>query len=72
VFRSRASLVRPHRILGESIAAPRKDYAFQFELPTSLLPAAGADHDVRVFAVNGRLASEPRYAPGYPWGTGAR
>jgi hypothetical protein len=66
VFRTRASLVRPHRILGEQ--AVRKAYGFRFELPASLLPAAGGDA-VRFLAVRGRVASEPRYAGAYPWPT---
>jgi hypothetical protein len=66
VFRTRADLVRPQRILGEQ--APRKEYGFRFELPASLLPAAGAD-DVRLFAVRERVASEPRYGAAYPWPT---
>ncbi len=43
---------------------------FIFRLPGSLLPEAGAAHQVRVFAIAGRVASELRYVPGYPWATG--
>lgn len=65
VFRSRATLVRPHRILGE--AAPKKTFGVAFELPAALLPAPGVGHAVRVFAIDGRVASELRHVGRYPW-----
>jgi hypothetical protein len=43
---------------------------FIFQLPAGLLPAAGQDHQVRVFALAGGVASELRYLAGYPWATG--
>jgi hypothetical protein len=43
---------------------------FIFRLPGSLLPAAGKEHSVRVFALSGAVATELRYLPGYPWATG--
>jgi arginine exporter protein ArgO len=42
---------------------------FIFRLPGSLLPAAGKDHPVRVFALAGSVASELHYLRGYPWST---
>ena len=42
---------------------------FIFRLPGSLLPDAGAAHQVRVFAIAGEAASELKYLPGYPWAT---
>ena len=64
--------------VGENGNIPRKDIlerygidkaGFIFRLPGGLLPAAGAGHQVRVFAVAGRAASELRYLRGYPWAT---
>jgi hypothetical protein len=66
IFASKASLVQPHSMLGQK--APKQRFAFRFELPRSLLPAPGPDHQVRVFAVLGRRSSELRYAGSYPWG----
>ncbi len=43
---------------------------FIFRLPGSLLPAAGKEHSVRVFALSGSAATELRYHSGYPWATG--
>jgi hypothetical protein len=43
---------------------------FIFRLPGSLLPVAGPEHEVRVFALGGGVASELRYLRGYPWSTG--
>src|SRR5262249_15706476 len=40
---------------------------FLFSLPGALLPEAGAAHQVRVFAIAGKVASELRYLRGYPW-----
>jgi len=40
---------------------------FRFELPAFALPRAGREHTVRVFAIDAGVASELRYAPGYPW-----
>ena len=57
---------------------PRKDIlerygvdkaGFIFRLPGGLLPAAGAGHQVRVFAIAGRAAAELRDLRGYPWAT---
>jgi hypothetical protein len=42
---------------------------FIFRLPGSFLPEANTAHQVRVFAIAGRIASELRYLPGYPWAT---
>jgi len=42
---------------------------FLFSLPGPLLPEAGAAHQVRVFAIAGKVASELRYLRGYPWAT---
>jgi hypothetical protein len=65
VYGSRASLIRPHRVFGQRV--PKKRYGFLFDLPPSLLPAPGDAHDVRVFAVWHRVASELGYAGRYPW-----
>jgi hypothetical protein len=43
---------------------------FIFLLPGALLPVAGTEHQVRVFAIAGRVASELHYLRGYPWATG--
>jgi hypothetical protein len=40
---------------------------FVFRLPQSVVPKPGGGHDVRVFAVLGRTASELRYIGGNPW-----
>ena len=42
---------------------------FIFRLPGDLLPAAGPEHQVRVFAVGGGAAHELGYLDGYPWST---
>ena len=42
---------------------------FIFRLPGSTLPAAHRGHSVRVLAIEGNVASELRYLPGYPWKT---
>jgi hypothetical protein len=42
---------------------------FIFRLPGALLPEAGTAHNVRVFAIAGKAASELRYLHGYPWAT---
>jgi hypothetical protein len=42
---------------------------FIFRLPGALLPDAGSAHQVRVFALAGKTASELRYLRGYPWAT---
>jgi hypothetical protein len=64
---------------GENGNIPRKDIlerygvdkaGFIFQLPGALLPVAGAEHQVRVFAIAGNVASELRYLRGYPWATG--
>ena len=64
--------------VGEPGNIPRKDIlqrygvdnaGFIFRLPGSLLPEAGAAHQVRVFAVAGKTSSELKYLPGYPWAT---
>ena len=63
VFVGRASDLRPLKFLG---AKPGKDL-FDFELPSGVLPAAGQEHSVRVFAVRGRVASELAYRGTWPW-----
>jgi hypothetical protein len=52
VFNSAASVVRPHRILGES--APRRELGFRFDLPAALVPEAAT---VRVVAIRRRVAT---------------
>src|SRR5207248_2590965 len=42
---------------------------FILRLPGSLLPPAGQEHQVRVFAIAGKSGSELRYLSGYPWAT---
>jgi hypothetical protein len=42
---------------------------YLFRLPGALLPTAGAEHQVRVFAIAGNAAGELRYLRGYPWAT---
>ena len=69
VFRSGANGVRPQRTLGQKV--PRKEYSFEFALPTSLLPDAAWPTrallcDPRPRRVGASLRSVP-----YPWsGTG--
>ena len=46
-----------------------KGAGFIFRLPGTLLPEAGAAHQVRVFAIDGKVAAELRYLHGYPWAT---
>jgi sulfatase-like protein len=65
VYASRASLIQPHSMLGQ--AAQKQRFAFQFELPRSLLPEPGSRQRVRVFAVRFGVASELRYTGAYPW-----
>jgi hypothetical protein len=68
IYASKISLIQPHTMLGQVVAHQR--YAFQFELPRSLLPAPGSAHRVRVLAVRRGVASEVRYTGHYPWHTG--
>jgi hypothetical protein len=63
VYSGRARDLRPLEFLGEARAANR----FRFELPQAVLPAAGDDHRVRVFAAAGDTAAELRYVGAYPW-----
>jgi len=43
------------------------DVAFDFTLPSALLPKPGGEERVQVFAVAGGRAAELKYAPKYPW-----
>ena len=67
VFAGNASDLRPLRFIDKGAA--EKD-RFQFELPGGLLPAEGQDHQVRVFAIRGHVASELAYRGAYPWAHG--
>jgi hypothetical protein len=64
VFWARAASLKPHRILGQPDLGK---FGFVFELPRSLLPGSGGVQRVRLFAVRHGVASELRYAVGYPW-----
>jgi hypothetical protein len=64
VFAGNANDLRPLRFIDKGSA--EKD-RFQFELPSGLLPAEGDEHQVRVFAIRGRVASELAYRGAYPW-----
>ena len=66
VYASRASLIQPKSGLGQ--IRTQNPYAFQFDLPASLLPKPGSGHKVRVFAVRGGAAGELRYLGSWPWG----
>jgi hypothetical protein len=66
VYASKASLIQPKSGLGQ--IATQNPFAFQFDLPASLLPKAGSGHKVQVFAVRNGVASELRYLGSYPWG----
>jgi hypothetical protein len=55
VFNTAATVVRPHRILGES--APQRELGFRFDLPASLVPEAARLH---VVAIRGRAATALR------------
>jgi hypothetical protein len=57
VFNTAATVVRPHRILGES--APQRELGFRFDLPASLVPEAAKLH---VVAIRGRAATALRRA----------
>jgi hypothetical protein len=65
VYASKISLIQPHTMLGVAVA--HQKFAFQFELPRSLLPKPGSGHKVRVFAVRRGVASELAYTGSYPW-----
>jgi hypothetical protein len=65
VYASKISLIQPHSVLGQAVA--HQKYAFQFELPRSLLPKPGSGHKVRLFAVRRGVASELAYKGSYPW-----
>jgi hypothetical protein len=62
MFMGNASDLRPLRFIDKDAEKDR----FQFELPGGLLPAEGQDHQVRVFAIRGSVASELAYGA-YPW-----
>ena len=64
VYFGRAENLKPHAILGEPELGKT---GFEFELPTSLLPAPTSGTRVRVFALRGRTASELRYDAAFPW-----
>jgi hypothetical protein len=63
VYTGRAENLKPHAILGQPELGKT---GFEFELPPSLLPAAGSS-PVRVFALHDHAAAELRYAAPYPW-----
>ena len=69
VFVGRAFDLRPLRFLDKG--GLEKD-RFSFELPGAILPPAGTDHRVRVFAILGRVATELKYAGAHPWSAGGR
>jgi hypothetical protein len=66
MFTGNASDLRPLRFIDKDAEKDR----FQFELPGGLLPAEGQDHQVRVFAIRGSVASELAYGGAYPWAHG--
>ncbi len=41
--------------------------AFAFNLPVSVLPEKGKDHEVRVFAISGDRVAELDRSPAFPW-----
>ena len=65
VYASKISLIQPHTMLGAKVA--HQKFAFQFELPRSLLPEPGSGHKVHVLAVRRGVASELAYTGSYPW-----
>ena len=65
VYASKISLIQPHTMLGQAVA--HQKFAFQFQLPRSLLPKPGSGHKVRVFAVRRGVATELAYTGSYPW-----
>ena len=65
VYASKISLIQPHTMLGQAVA--HQKFAFQFQLPLSLLPKPGSGHKVRVFAVRRGVAAELAYTGSYPW-----
>jgi hypothetical protein len=67
VFVGRHNDLRPQSILGQRDLGRS---GFTFELPPGLLPEPRSDGAVRVFALRGAVASELRYAGGYPWKRG--
>jgi hypothetical protein len=67
IFSGAANDLRPLRFLDKGSLDKSR---FRFELPRGLLPAAGQDHQVRVFAIRGRVASELAYRGTYPWAHG--
>jgi hypothetical protein len=67
IFAGAANDLRPLRFLDQGSLDKSR---FRFELPRSLLPAEGEDHQVRVFAIRGRVASELAYRGTYPWAHG--
>jgi len=64
IFAGAANDLRPLRFLDKGSLDKSR---FRFELPRTLLPAEGQDHQVRVFAIRGRVASELAYRGAYPW-----
>jgi hypothetical protein len=67
IFAGNANDLRPLRFLDKGSLDKSR---FRFELPRTLLPAEGNDHQVRVFAIRGRVASELAYRGAYPWAHG--
>jgi Sulfatase len=67
IFAGNANDLRPLRFLDKGSLDKSR---FRFELPRSLLPGEGQDHQVRVFAIRGRVASELAYRGAYPWAHG--
>jgi hypothetical protein len=62
VFSAPTGELQPHRVLGQYSLN-----GFDFTLPRALLPEPGAEHRVRIFAVEGGVASELRYKGSWPW-----
>jgi hypothetical protein len=67
VFVGRHNDLRPQSILGQRDLGRA---GFTFELPPGLLPDAGSDTPVHVFAIKEGIASELRYGDAYPWKRG--
>lgn len=64
VFVAPATGLKPGKLLGEAADGP---FGYRFELPRSILPAAGSDVRLRVFAIRYGVASELHYDGHYPW-----
>ncbi len=64
IYVGRADNLKPQAILGQPELGKT---GFEFELPPSLLPEPATGRAVRVYALDGGVATELRYRADFPW-----